>query len=249
MGPDPSYCKFLAKIASDLDKPRGFAVIGKAEAKSFLADKPVSMFWGVGKVLQRKLARDGFSAIGQFQGFDENELVARYGTIGRRLARFSVGHDTRRVNPSAPTKSVSAETTFDRDLHETGDLEKVLWRLSETVGERLKKADLAGGTVVLKLRTTDFQIRTRNRKLPAPTQLAGVIFEHGKSMLARQTDCTAFRLIGIGVTTLCPGMDADPADLADPDAVQRARAERAVDQVREKFGRDAIGKGRALPRG
>ena len=133
-----SYCKFLAKIASDLDKPRGFAVIGKAEAKSFLADKPVSMFWGVGKALQKTLARDGFSTIGQFQGFDEKELTYRYGTIGRRLALFSVGSDTRRVNPNAPAKSVSAETTFNHDLRSPKDLEIILWRAFQQRGHYQK---------------------------------------------------------------------------------------------------------------
>ncbi len=238
-----SYNKFLAKVASELDKPRGFAVIGRAEARDFLSGKPVSLLWGVGKAMQARLARDGFSTIGQFLEFSEAELVGRYGAIGARIAAFARGQDSRRVIADAPAKSISAETTFERDLSDRRELEKILWTLCQKVSGRLKKNELAGTTAVLKLRTGDFRIRTRGRRLPAPTQLADTLYRHGCALLRPEATGQAFRLIGIGVSGLVPGAGADPLDLADPDAAVRARAERAVDAVRARYGDSAIGKG------
>ena len=235
-----SYCKFLAKIASDFRKPRGFAVIGRAEATGFLADKPVGMIWGVGKVFAASLERDGIRTIGQLQEMELGDLMKRYGQMGERLYRLSRGLDTRRVSPDRETKSVSAETTFDTDLATFGDLVPVLRGLSEKVSARLKKADIAGRTVVLKLKTHDFQIRTRNRQLPDPTQLADRIFRTGLKLLEKETDGTRYRLIGIGVSDLSDDGRADPADLVDTQATKRALAEGALDRVREKFGRTAL---------
>ena len=238
-----SYNKFLAKVASELDKPRGFAVIGRAEAGEFLFGKPVSLLWGVGRAMQARLARDGFSTIGQFLEFSEAELVERYGAIGARIAAFARGQDSRRVIADAPAKSISAETTFNSDLSDRHELEKILWNLCQKVTGRLKKNELAGSTAVLKLRTGDFRIRTRSQRLPAPTQLADTLFRHGCALLKPEATGQAFRLIGIGVSGLVPGAGADPPDLADPDAAVRARAERAVDAVRARFGDSVIGKG------
>lgn len=241
-----SYNKFLAKVASDLDKPRGFSVIGQAEAYSFLASQPVSLLWGVGKALQKRLKRDGYTTIGDLQSVAPEDLMRRYGAIGQRIAQFVQGNDTRRVHAGAGAKSISAETTFKEDIRDRDRLEHILWRLCEKVSRRLKRKDLSGDTVVLKLRTTDYRIRTRNRRLPDPTQLADVLYRHGKAMLAVETDGTLFRLLGVGVTGIGPDTGADPLDLADPDAVTRADAERAVDDLREKFGTETIGKGRGI---
>ncbi len=243
-----SYNKSLAKVASDLDKPRGFAVIGRAEARDFLAPKPVSLVWGVGKALRRRLAADGIASIGQLAAADEDELVARYGAIGRRLARFARGEDDRTVEPNAPAKSVSAETTFDRDLDDPAELEAVLWRLSEKVAGRLKRTDLAGLTVTLKLKTADFRLRTRSRRLAQPTQLAEALFRAARPLLGREADGTRFRLIGVGASGLVSGSEADAPDLLDPEAARRAEVEHAIDAVRAKLGADAIGKGRGLRR-
>jgi DNA polymerase IV len=241
-----SYCKFLAKLASELDKPRGFAVIGRAEAVAFLADRSVANIWGVGKALQAKLTADGISAIGQLQGMDENELLVRYGSIGRRLSRFARGEDERRVDPEGETKSISAETTFDTDIRRAEQLEAELWPLCEKVSARLKRAELAGGTITLKLKTGDFKLRTRSRKLMAPTQLAEVIFREARPLLRKEADGTAYRLIGIGAADFAAPSEADPVNLLDPDAKHRAEVEHAIDKVRAKFGKDAIGKGRGL---
>ena len=241
-----SYNKFLAKVASDLDKPRGFAVIGRAEAMSFLAEQPVGIIWGAGKALQRKLAADGIRTVGQLQQLDEAALIKRYGAMGQRMARFARGQDPRRVDPDAATKSVSSETTFDRDIAALDELDGILWRQCERVAARLKRAELAGATVVLKLKSADFRIRTRNRRLANPTQLADVLYRTAHELLLGEADGTAYRLLGVGVSNIVAGRDADPLDLADPSAGRRAGAERAVDAVRAKFGADIIAKGRAL---
>ena len=235
-----SYCKFLAKIASDFEKPRGFSIIGQEEAVSFLAKQPVTMIWGVGKAFAATLERDGIRQIGQLQQMDRGDLMRRYGSMGDRLYHLSRGLDDRRVNPDQDTKSVSAETTFNTDLAAAEDLVPVLRRLSERVSERLKKAGLAGRTVTLKLKSSDFKTRTRNRQLTDPTRLADRIFQTGLELLRRETDGTTYRLIGIGVSDFMDLDRADPPDLVDVGARKRALAEGAIDSLRDKFGSKAI---------
>jgi DNA polymerase-4 len=235
--------KFLAKIASDLDKPRGFAVLGASEAAQFLATKPVTLIFGVGKVAQQRLARDGLRTIGDLQRAGEIELTRRYGAEGARLARLAYGLDHRPVRAEREAKSISAETTFDQDIADFRPLELRLWRLTEKVSARLKADTLAGSTVTLKLKTADFRIRTRAQSLAHPTQLAARIFAAGRELLARETDGTMFRLLGIGVSGLS---DADGADFADLLDRRTADAEQAMDRLREKFGDEAVIKGLAL---
>jgi len=235
--------KFLAKIASDLDKPRGFAVLGGTEAAAFLAPRPVTLIFGVGKMAQQRLARDGLRTIGDLQRAGESELRRRYGLEGARLARLARGLDDRPVRAEREAKSISAETTFDRDIADFRPLELRLWRLAEKVSARLKTNELAGSTVTLKLKTADFRIRTRAQSLSHPTQLAGRIFAAGRDLLARETDGTMFRLIGIGLSALC---DADGADFADLIDRRSAEAEQAIDRLRERFGDEAVIKGLAL---
>ncbi len=244
-----SYCKFLAKVASDLEKPRGFSVIGRAEALSVLADKPVSMIWGVGKAFAASLERDRIRTIGQLQTMERDELLHRYGTMGDRLYHLSRGQDDRRVNPDHDAKSVSAETTFDIDMASFAELTPVLRALSETVSARLKKAGIAGHTVVLKLKTADFRIRTRNRRLADATRLADRIFSTGLELLRKETDGTRYRLLGIGVSDLEDDARADPPDLIDERARRRAQAEGAIDVLREKFGGRAVETGYTFGRG
>ncbi len=235
--------KFLAKIASDLDKPRGFAVISPAEAVQFLAPRPVGFIYGVGAVSAAKLAADGFRVIADLQRTDERDLMRRYGEEGLRLSRLARGIDTRKVDPERETKSVSSETTFNADISDFRPLELTLWELTEKVSSRLKAAHLAGSTVTLKLKSTDFKIRTRARSLSAPTQLAGRIFEAGRDMLRNEVGATRYRLIGIGVSGLEDAVGEDMADLIDR---RGALAEHAVDKLREKFGKAAVVKGLAI---
>jgi Nucleotidyltransferase/DNA polymerase involved in DNA repair len=244
-----SYCKFLAKVASDLDKPRGFSVIGRAEALSFLAPQPVSLIWGVGKAFAETLARDGIRTIGQLQTMELDRLMKRYGVMGKRLYELARGEDDRTVHPNEEAKSVSAETTFNTDLASAEDLVPVLRRLSEKVSARLKAGGHAGQTVVLKLKTADFRIRTRNHKLEAPTQLADRIFRTGLHLMERELDGTKFRLLGIGVSDLADPTLADPKDLVDPLATRRAVAESAIDRVRAKFGKQAVETGYTFGKG
>ena len=235
--------KFLAKIASDLDKPRGFAVLGASEAPTFLAPKPVSFIFGVGKVSAARLARDGFARIADLQQASEVEMMRRYGAEGRRLARLARGIDQRQVSADRETKSVSAETTFDRDISAFPALERILWSQTEEVSARLKEKALAGATVTLKLKTADFRIRTRAHSFGSPTQLAGKIFGAARSLLERETDGTKFRLLGVGLSALTTADHADPADFVDARA---AEAEHAVDRVRARFGEDALVRGLAF---
>jgi DNA polymerase-4 len=235
--------KFLAKIASDLDKPRGFAVLGQAEAAAFLAPKPVGFIYGVGAVSAARLAADGYRLIADLQRADARELMRRYGEEGMRLARLAHGIDARSVDSARETKSISAETTFECDIGEIRPLEQTLWNLTEKVSGRLKANALAGSTVTLKLKSADFKLRTRAQALSAPTQLAARIFAAGRELLRREVRVTRFRLIGIGVSNLADAAGDDLADLLDR---RGAQAEHAVDRLREKFGRDAVVKGLAL---
>ncbi|MGF1623597.1 MAG: DNA polymerase IV [Alphaproteobacteria bacterium] len=241
-----SYNKFLAKVASDLDKPRGFAVIGRAEAQDFLDRQPASIIWGVGPKLAQALARDGYATIADLRAASCDRLVARYGEMGLRLHHLARGEDQRAVKPDRPAKSISAETTFDDDLSAFADLRGRLWPLCEKVSERLKTGGLAGRTATLKLKTADFRTVTRSHRLPRPTQLADILFRHGEAALAKAIDQGPFRLIGIGAADLVGAADADGLDLADPGAQRRAQVERAIDSVRLKIGRDAIRRGRGL---
>ena len=241
-----SYCKFLAKIASEIDKPRGFAIIGRAEAKSFLADRPIDLIWGVGRVSLERLQRDGLRTLGDLQRLDEGEALRRIGNEGTRLWRLAQGIDTRPVSPRRETKSISAETTFETDLASKESLEPILFRLSEKVSARLKAQELAGRSLTLKLKTADFRIRTRARALAAPTQLAARIFAAARELLAKETDGTRFRLIGVGLSDLGPAADADRGDLVDTRVGREKATETAIDALRAKFGPAAVVKGIAF---
>jgi DNA polymerase-4 len=235
-----SVNKFLAKIASDLDKPRGFAALDQDEARAMLADKPVGFIFGVGPATQERLAQRGFRTIADLQRADENELMKQFATDGRRLWRLARGIDDRGVVPDRGAKTISSETTFETDIRDFATLEKLLWRLSEKVSARLKNADLAGLTITLKLKTADFRQRTRSQSIHAPTQLAAKIFAVSREMLAKEIDGTAFRLMGTGVSALRAGSKADDSDMLDRRA---AHAERAIDDLRKKFGSAAVIRG------
>jgi len=241
-----SFNKFLAKLASDLDKPRGFAVIGRSEAIAFLRDKPVSFIRGAGAALQARLAKDGITHIAQLQDMPARDLTARYGSTGLWLARIAHADDHRVVDPSGEVKTISSETTFEHDINTFVELEKALWRQAERVSARAKKAGLGGRTVVLKLKTSNFKILTRSVSLQAPTQLADPIFRAARTSLEHEADGTKFRLLGVGLHKLCAGGHCDPADLVDPFGSKRAAAEQAMDRVRARFGDSAVAKGRGL---
>jgi DNA polymerase-4 len=243
-----SHNKFLAKTASDLDKPRGFAIIGRAETLGFLAAQPVDLIYGVGKVFSETLRRDGFETIGQLQQTEPNDLIRRYGETGARLAKLARGEDSRTVSPDGEMKTISSETTFNTDLSGFEELSTELLALSERLSERVKAKGLVGDTVTLKLKSAGFRLRTRARHLMIPTQLASVLYENGRQLLAREIDGTAFRLIGIGLSGLSEASGTDPADLIEPDIARKAAAERAMDDVRTRFGKDAVIRGKLYGR-
>jgi len=242
-----SHNKFLAKIASDLDKPRGFSVIGKAETETFLKPRPVRIIWGVGQATQAALEAAGIRTIADLLRWDRADLGARFGSMGDRLWHLARGLDTRRVNRDEKLKSISKETTFFEDTSDPDLLDGHIWRLSEQVADRAKAKRLSGRTVTLKLKRGDFQLVTRRHALTDPTQLTDRIYRAARDLFDHAGTQGPFRLIGVGISDLAPEDQADlSADLLDPEAGRRAAAERATDAIRAKFGADAIIKGRAL---
>ncbi len=238
--------KFLAKLASDMDKPRGFTVIGDADKLHILSKLPITRIYGIGAKSAKRLKKDGLTAIGQLQTMDEAVLIRRYGEIGQRLYRLSRGIDTRQVHSLSAVKSVSSERTLAKDLADYAALEDKLWSLSESVADDLKRKKLAGQTITLKLKTSMHRIVTRSRTLDSPTQLAGNLFEVGQDLLKPMVDGTPYRLIGIGVSHFRPLAEADQPDLIEPKRTKQANAERAMDSLRGRFGGSAIKKGRSL---
>jgi DNA polymerase IV len=242
-----SHNKFLAKIASDLDKPRGFSVIGRAETEAFLRPKPVRIIWGVGTAAQASLEAAGIRTIADLLRWDRVDLTARFGSMGDRLWHLARGLDTRRVMRDEKLKSISKETTFFEDTSDAELLDGHLWRLAEQVADRAKAKGLAGRTVTLKLKRSDFQLISRRHSLTDPTQLTDRIYRAAKAMFDQAKVKAPFRLIGVGISDLAGEDQADlDRDLLDPQAGQRAAAERATDAIRARFGKDAILKGRAL---
>ncbi len=243
-----SHNKFLAKTASDLDKPRGFAVIGKAETVEFLAKQPVSLIFGVGKVFAETLRKEGYETIGDLQAAAPEDLMRRFGDSGVRLARLARGEDSRAISSDGEMKSISSETTFNTDLTDFEALSTELLALCERLSGRLKAKGIMGDTVTLKLKSAGFRLRTRARHLMIPSQLANVLYETGLQLLAREVDGTAFRLIGIGLSGLMEAKGDDPVDLLEPQIARRAAAERAMDRVRNRFGNEAVIRGKLYDR-
>lgn len=240
--------KFLAKFASDADKPRGFTVIGRADAMARLADEPVTRLPGVGPAAAARLAAAGVTHVRDLQRLGLADTLRRLGSDGQRLHRLARGEDDRRVDPGAERKSVSAEQTFDVDLSDPHTLLALLRHLSEKVATRLKAAGIAGRTVTLKLKTPDFRSHTRAETLAQPTAMAHRIFAIGKTMLEAEAGGRAFRLIGIGVSHLEPLGQENDADLFDPRLARLGQAERAMDRLRARFGEEAIATGLSLSR-
>ncbi len=242
-----SHNKFLAKIASDLDKPRGFSIIGKAETDTFLHGKPVSLIWGVGKAFRATLERDGIRTFTDLLRWERKDLGVRYGTMGDRLWHLARGMDYRQVSSNSPIKSISNETTFIEDTSSLTKLDGYIWRLSEKVADRAKAKGITGRIVTLKLKQANHQGLTRRVTLTDPTQMADRIYSTARLLLDGVIDKGPFRLIGVGISQL-EDVKADESfgDLLDPAARQREKAERVSDDIRRKFGETAILKGRSL---
>lgn len=236
--------RFLAKVASELDKPRGFSVIGAAEAEGFLAPRPVSILPGVGPVFARALRSDGFDTVGQLAAAEPRDLVRRYGEWGLRLSELAHGRDARAVNPEQDRRGMSAETTFNADLAEREALEAELWPLCEKLAAKARRSGLASRTVQLKLRRTDFRIVTRRRTLPEPVQTARGLFAAARELLTPELG-RPYRLIGVGMADLIDAEDA-PSGLFDTAEARALKTETAIDALRARFGASAVVAGRAL---
>lgn len=239
--------RFLAKIASDIDKPRGFAIIGAAEARAFLAPRGVSILPGVGPVLSQKLIDAGFPTVGDLARAEVADLARRFGVHGLRLAKLAVGEDHRPVDPAQNRKSISAETTFNDDLRDLAALEQQLWPLCERVARLARRETFVAGVVVLKLRDSNFHIITRRRALPAPTQTAKTVFVVARELLRPQTGRLAYRLIGVGLADLRTEADAG-LDFFSSGEARALESERTMDSLRGRFGDDAVVSGRSLRR-
>lgn len=242
-----SHNKFLAKVASDLNKPRGFSVIGKDDTAAFLQDKPVRMIWGVGSATQAALAQAGIRSFTDLLRWQRDDLTQKFGSMGERLWHLARGQDHRRISRNTPVKSISNETTFFEDTADPDLLDGHLWRMCEKVSDRAKAKELAGRVVTLKLKTAGHKIITKRQTLEDATQLADRVYSVSRAMLSQIPAGQAYRLIGAGLSDLCEASQAERSgDLLDPQAHQRGAAERATDKIRKKFGEDAILKGRAL---
>lgn len=243
-----SHNKFLAKVASDLDKPRGFSVIGRAETAAFLVEKPVRLIWGIGPAAQASLEQAGIRTFADLLRWDRKDLGARFGSMGDRLWHLARGQDRRRVAGNAPVKSISNETTFFEDTASVDVLDGHIWRLSEKVSDRAKATGRAGAVVTLKLKRADHSSLTRRISLHEPTQIADRIYRTARELFDHLgPQHGPYRLIGVGLSGIVPAEAADlSGDLLDPESARRIAAERASDRIREKFGKDAIVKGRSL---
>ena len=242
-----SHNKFLAKVASDLDKPRGFSVIGKAETTEFLRPKPVRLIWGIGPVAQESLGKAGIRTFDDLLRWDRRNLHDRFGDMGERLYGLARGEDPRQVSSNTPVKGISNETTFNDDTNDSDILDGHIWRMAEKVSARAKAKDIAGRVVTLKLKTSAHKSIMRRRSLHTPTQLADTIYRTARGLFDQAGDMGPFRLLGVGISQMTAAQDADKTgDLLDPDAGKRAKAEEASDIIRKKFGAKAIIKGRAL---
>ena len=240
-----SVNKFLAKTASELDKPKGFAVIAAEEAEALLAPKPIGFIHGIGPKLAKKLSLDGYETIEDLQQTELRQLIGKYGETGMWLKNRAHGIDNRPVRNDEERKSVSSETTFHKDMSDPAWLEDQLWRLCVKTADRAKATGLVGNVITLKLKTADFRTLTRRLSLAEPTQLAQTLFRSARILLAKEANGrTRFRLIGIGISDLSEHR-ADSVDLLDPLVAKRAAAERASDLAREKFGTDAVMTGRS----
>ena len=240
-----SYNKFLAKTASDLDKPNGFAIIGKAEALDFLADKPVSFIYGVGPAFTRSLKKAGIQTIADVRRQSDKSMADKFGDMGLHLAKLARAEDYRPVKSTSKRKSVSAENTFSKDISDIEILKDKLWQVCLKTADRSKAKNLAGKVVTLKLKTKQFETITRRRTLPQPIQLANAIFRTCEPLLEKEANGRKFRLIGVGISGLSTPI-GDSGDLLDPGAIKRGIAERATDKARAKFGKDAVVTGRGF---
>jgi len=242
-----SHNKFLAKVASDLNKPNGFSIIGKQETEKFLFNQPVNILWGVGAETKEKLGALGIRTLSDLLRWEESDFIRKFGTSGKRLKALASGKDNRRVMAERLIKSISNETTFRQDILKHEILIGHLWRMCEKVSDRAKSREIAGKVGVIKLKTDKHRLITRRLTFKEPTNMADRLFNALEPLLKSEIKEVKFRLLGVTLTDLCDQKYADlTGDLIDPNAQNREKAELATDKIRRKFGVNAIIKGRSL---
>ena len=242
-----SHNKFLAKVASDLNKPNGFSIIGKRETEKFLFNKPVNILWGVGAGTKEKLEAMGIKTLSDLLRWEESDFVRKFGISGKRLKALASGKDNRRVMAERLIKSISNETTFGEDILKHEILIGHLWRMCEKVSDRAKSREIAGKVGVIKLKTDKHRLITRRLTFKEPTNMADRLFNALEPLLKSEIKEVKFRLLGVTLTDICDQKYADLTnDLLDPNAQNRQKAELATDKIRRKFGVNAVIKGRSL---
>lgn len=240
--------KFLAKMASDLQKPDGLVVVQPGSETEFLHGLPVRKLWGIGEVTARSLLARGITTIGQLAGAPAELLHSLFGQQAQAVRELALGRDDRPVVAAHEAKSIGAEETFEQDLCRLEDMLTVLMRLAERNGFRLREQGLAGRTVTLKLRYGSFRTLTRRRTLDEPTQTDELIYRTASDLLAAQTDLEAgLRLLGVTVSQLEAARPV-VCSLFDGQEEKGRRVCAAMDQLRQKYGADALMHGRLAPK-
>lgn len=234
--------KFLAKIASDLRKPDGFVQVDAERIQEFLDPLPVGRIWGVGKVTGKVFEKLAISTIGELRQLSADTLQQLFGASGEHYWRLARGLDERRVVPDRESKSVSHETTFAEDISDGEILHAWLVELAEQVARRLRRHDIQGRTVELKIRFADFKTITRSVTLPQPTNVTQELLAAGAELLATRLpkDHLPVRLLGFGVSGLDRPRAVQQQLFADPLRERHQQLDRVTDQIAEKFGRKAI---------
>jgi len=240
--------KFLAKIASDLQKPDGFVVVDPNQVQAFLDPLPVGRLWGVGKVAGKAFQKLGISTVGQLRQLPVEILESHFGKPGRHLWKLAHGIDDRRVVPDREAKSISHETTFAHDIDDLEVLRIWLLQLTEQVCRRLRRHQLVGQTVHLKIRFADFKTITRSRTLAEPTNITEEIWQAAAELLTRRLPprCQPLRLLGLGVS----GLEVEPSRqglLFDAQRREKQQKLDAVtDRIHDRFGGAALKRAAAI---
>ncbi len=242
-----SHNKFLAKIGSELEKPRGFSVIGHSDTSSTLRDKSIAKILGVGKKTELVLKSNGINIISDILKYDKEKLQEILGSFGETLWFLARGIDNRKIEPNKPAKSISYEKTFKKNEIKLEILTKFLWELAEKIAWRLKRLDVVALKVKVKLKDTNFKVVIISTTLNQPSNSPEEIFQKSKKLLQKNITKGPFRLIGLTLTGFSSAKtNVEQRGFFDESNHQTLAAENAIDHIRSKFGKDSIVKGRSL---
>jgi DNA polymerase-4 len=237
--------KFLAKLASDMDKPDGLTVVPRESIPAFLAPLPIERMWGVGKVTAERLHLHGIRTFGDAQQMSIEQLTPIAGNAAEHLHRLAHGIDDRPVHTDREAKSISQETTFDHDIDDPDTVRTVLLGQTEQVAGRLRKAQLLASSVTVKIRYGDFETITRSLTLNDPTDATDMLWQATKQLYDKwvRSGFRPVRLIGMGAARLGEHQGVQQGLFADPQNTRRRQLDNAVDQIRDRFGTKSIHRG------